>query len=209
MSSWVGLFAAVWFARDAHLIEETGRRKRDQGHQRSADAPPPERPSWKRWASRDNPTRVCTVPSTGRGAEGHSYAGVAAGPVGMDDVDGAGDARQSGWERVDLFSARPGRTGSRFDQTVALPIDAPDALDATIRTLVLRLRALPELVDLGRRSASYRLRLERTLAEAIRARARLKDGSHGECTVCSAPISLTLLTEKPWSSACLHCALDI
>ncbi|MBF4766735.1 hypothetical protein ISU10_03015 [Nocardioides agariphilus] len=127
----------------------------------------------------------------------------------MDDVDGAGDARQSGWERVDLFSARPGRTGSRFDQTVALPIDAPDALDATIRTLVLRLRALPELVDLGRRSASYRLRLERTLAEAIRARARLKDGSHGECTVCSAPISLTLLTEKPWSSACLHCALDI
>ena len=163
MSSWVGLFAAVWFARDAHLIEETGRRKHDQRHQQSAGVPPPERTSWKRWASRDKTARVCTVPSTGRGAEAHSYAGVAAGPVGMDRVDGAADARESGWERVDL----------------------------------------------GRRSAPYRLQLERTLAEAIRARARLKDGSYGECTVCSAPISLTLLNEKPWSSTCPPCALDI
>ena len=209
MSSWVGLFAAVWFGRDAHRIEETGQGKRDQQHKQGAGLHPPERTSWKRWASRDETPRVCTMPSTGRDAEEHSYANVAAGPDGVDGVDGAVDARDSGWERVDLFSARPGRTGSRFDQTVALAFDAPDTLDATIRTLALRLRALPELVDLGRRSAPYRLQLERTLTEAIRARARLRDGSYGECTVCSAPISLTLLTEKPWSSTCLDCALDI
>lgn len=209
MSSWVGLFAQIWFARDAHRIEETGRRKRAQQHKQGAGAHPSERTSWKRWASRDETPRICTVPSNRRVAEEHSNADVADVPDGVDGVDGPRDATESGWERVDLFSARPDRTGSRFDQTLALPIDAPNALDATIRTLGLRLRALPKLVDLGRRSAPYRLQLERTLAEAIRARARLKDGSYGECTVCSSPISLTLLTEKPWSSACIHCSVDI
>jgi hypothetical protein len=110
---------------------------------------------------------------------------------------------------VDLFLARPDRAGSRFDQTVALPIDAPCALEATIRVLMLRLKALPELHELGSRSAPYRVQLERTLGEAICARTRLADGSYGACTVCSAPISLAVLTEKPWSPRCIHCALDI
>jgi hypothetical protein len=184
MSSWVGLFAAVWFARDAHRIDEIGRRKRDQQHSQGAALHPPELTTWKRWASRDAIPRVCTVASNRRVAEEHADADAdadadvatgPAGPVGVGGVECPGDASESGWERVDLFSARPGRTGSLFDQTVALPTYAPDALDATIRTLVLRLRALPELVDLGR-PAPYRLRLERTLAEAICARARLRDG---------------------------------
>lgn len=187
MSSWVGLFAAVWFARDDHRIEDTSRMTRDQQHKQRADVYPPERPSWKRWTSRDETPRVCTVPSTG----GHA------------------DARDTGWDRVDLLSARPDSTDSRLDQTVALPFDAPDALDATIRALVIRLGSLPDLVDLGRRSAPYRLQLQRTLTDAIRARARLRDGSFGECTTCSAPISVPLLAEKPWSSTCLHCALEI
>jgi RNA polymerase-binding transcription factor DksA len=74
---------------------------------------------------------------------------------------------------------------------------------------MLRLRALPELHDLGRRSGPYRLQLERTLAEVMSARTRLADGSYGQCTACSAPISLAVLTEKPWSPTCIHCALDI
>ncbi len=224
MSSWVGLFADVWFARDARPIEETARDKRDHPHEQGAGAPPPVRTSRKRSVSRDEAAQVSRAPRTGRVDEepsnadpehdGHGVGGVNGGldgglDDGLDDGDAPGDTRVAGWERVDLFPARPDRTGSRFDETVALPIDAPDALDTTIRALVLRLRALPELRDLGRRSASYRLHLERTLAQAIGARARLRDGSYGTCMVCSAPISLTLLTVKPWSSACIHCALDI
>jgi hypothetical protein len=180
-SNWAGLFAAVWFARDLHQIEKTARFEYDE--------------------QLDRPASSGSEPG-GRRRTGRSVPD-------LDGMVGSDGDTDSPWARVDLFPTRPARTGSRFDQTVALPIDAPRALDATIKALELRLRALPDRNDLSRRSASYRVQLERTRAEAISAKTRVADGSYGLCTVCSAPISLAVLSEKPWSPTCIHCALDI
>lgn len=114
-----------------------------------------------------------------------------------------------GWDRVDLFAPVPARTSSRFDDTVAWPVNTPRLLDATIDTVARRLRALPEPHDLGRRSFHYRAQLERTLRDARHARARLDEGTYGTCTDCAAPISLPTLTEKPWASMCAWCAAAI
>ena len=125
----------------------------------------------------------------------------------------AGDERRrdrSGdWERVDLFMPAPEKTGRRFDDTVAWPLDTRRLLYTTIDTVARRLRALPEPHDLGRRSARYRAQLQLTLRDARQALARLDEGTYGTCIECASPISLATLTEKPWASVCAWCAADV
>jgi DnaK suppressor protein len=206
-SSWLGLFAALWFASDARRIEETAQLERQEQLGRAVRSDfQPKRRNRRQAMSRSGGSPAYRDPghrSTRRDADAQRSAKAAA-----ESHQASLEADRSA-QRVDLFPTRPGRTGSRFDSTAASPIDAPGALEDTIRALLLRLMALPELHLLGRRSALYRAQLERTLAEAISARARLADGSYGHCTVCSAPISLALLSVKPWSPVCIHCALDI
>jgi hypothetical protein len=220
-SNWAGLFAAIWFARDLHQTEKTARFEYDEQLDRATSSGREPRGRRRkrlvsRFASVPDSTDLSTgrrsdeQPNTAAGADSHeTWHRTGRSVPDRDGMVGSDGDTDSPWARVDLFPTRPARTGSRFDQTLALPIDAPRALDATIKALELRLRALPERHDLSRRSASYRVQLERTRAEAISAKTRLADGSYGLCTVCSAPISLAVLSEKPWSPTCIHCALDI
>ena len=163
-SSWVGLFPAVWFARNAHRIEETARLEHDEQLGRRARSRRPSRRRNRRRfvaTSGDFPDPITSSRRTITGAgeprradaeaESDEVLPVAARSV-QPELDDLGELEAHGpsrCERVDLFPARPARTDSRFDQTVALPIDAPHALDATIRALVLRLRALPDLHELA------------------------------------------------------------
>lgn len=110
---------------------------------------------------------------------------------------------------LDLFPARTAKPGSRFDDTVALPLDAPGRLDAAVRAAGLRLRALPEPRELGHRTIAYRAQLEQIIRDAVQAQARLVAGTYGTCVECSSPISLAVLTERPWTPLCVYCALDI
>lgn len=112
------------------------------------------------------------------------------------------------WFDLDLF-APTSKPGSRFDDTVALPIDAPRRLDAVAAAAGLRLRALPEPHELGERTLRYRERLQRVLHDAATATARLAAGTYGSCLDCSSPISLAILTQRPWAPRCVSCALDI
>ena len=118
-------------------------------------------------------------------------------------------ARTGGWSRVDLFTPALPKTGSRFDDTVAWPVDLPRRLEATIDTARRRLRAMPDPRDLGRRSLHYRAQLQRTLRDARHALARLDEGTYGTCTDCASPISLAALAETPWASVCAWCAADL
>lgn len=118
-------------------------------------------------------------------------------------------APDHGWYAVDLFGSTPPRAGSRFDDTVALPIDTPRRLEEIIEAATLRLRALPEPDDLGPRTIAYRGRLQQIIRDATQARTRLAAGTYGDCTECAAPISLALLTQRPWTRLCVYCALDI
>jgi hypothetical protein len=113
------------------------------------------------------------------------------------------------WYKVDLFPTATGRNGSRFDDTVAFPIDTPQRLDAAVRAADLRLRALPEAEDLGRSAVAYQTRLQQVRYDAEEARARLATGSYGTCLTCGDPISFALLTERPWRRSCVYCDLDI
>lgn len=113
------------------------------------------------------------------------------------------------WFELDLFPPRRGRTGSRFDDTVALPVDAPQRLDAIVRAADLRLRALPPVSELGHRTIAYRARLQQISRDAARARARLADGTYGECLTCAKSISLAVLMDRPWARQCTYCELDI
>lgn len=112
------------------------------------------------------------------------------------------------WFDLDLF-APTSEPGSRFDDTVALPIDAPRRLDAVAAAAGLRLRALPEPHELGERTIRYRERLQQVLHDAATATARLAAGTYGSCRDCSSPISLAILTQRPWAPRCVYCALDI
>lgn len=112
------------------------------------------------------------------------------------------------WFEVDLF-APPRKRGSRFDDTVALPIDAPGRLEAVAAAASMRLRALPEPHELGERTIRYRDRLQHVLRDAAAATARLAAGTYGACLDCAEPISLALLTQRPWAPRCVYCALDI
>jgi hypothetical protein len=184
-SSWVGLFASVWFARDAHRVSDDHRV--EPTHNR------PVAPRHPINASRGSKRRQPTKSHDGKSG------------------DASVERFRSGtnWERVDLYVRRPKKSGSRFDGTVALPVDAPRILEDTVQALSLRLLALPPMSDLNRRSAQYRAQVERTLAEVRSAQTRLRAGSYGLCESCSSPISLARLTDKPWSQTCIKCALGI
>ena len=129
----------------------------------------------------------------------------------LDEVDTVLDGGDEpvAWFQVDLFGAPPTTPGSRFDQTVAVPVDAPQRLDAVIRAAGLRLLALPDPQHLGHRSVAYRARLQQVMREAAQARCRLATGTYGSCLDCDGPISLARLTERPWARSCAGCALDI
>jgi hypothetical protein len=118
-------------------------------------------------------------------------------------ADLAGTAVDDGRDLVARTLARP---GSRFDDTVAQPVDTPRRLDDIIRSAGLRLRALR---DLDHRMIAYRARLQQIMRETAQARARLAAGTYGTCVECADPISLALLTERPWARTCVYCALDI
>jgi hypothetical protein len=108
-----------------------------------------------------------------------------------------------------LRSPIAGRRGSRFDDTVALPVDAPRRLDDIIRSAADRLRLMPPSPALDHRGIQVREQLRRTMREATQARIRLATGAYGTCTECEGPISLTLLIDRPWTPLCIYCALDI
>lgn len=110
------------------------------------------------------------------------------------------------WARVDLYAPAPAGEACLLDDTVAVPLDAPGRLEATIDTVARRLRALPEPHELGRRSIGYRSQLLRMLRQARHARARLDEGTYGTCLTCAAPIALSTLIEKPWTPTCARCA---
>jgi hypothetical protein len=108
-----------------------------------------------------------------------------------------------------LRSPLAGRPGSRFDDTIALPVDAPRRLDGIIRSAGDRLRLMPESAGLDHRSSQEREQLRRIMREAAQARIRLATGAYGTCSECHGPISLTVLIDRPWTPRCIYCALDI
>ena len=110
---------------------------------------------------------------------------------------------------VDLFPTPRSRVGPRFDDTVGLPIDTPRRLDAVVHAASSRLRALPAPAELSHRTLAYRARLQQILREAVSAQRRLDAGSYGRCLTCTGPISLALLTERPWRQRCVYCDLDL
>ena len=110
---------------------------------------------------------------------------------------------------LDLFPTRSAKPGLRFDDTVALPLDTPGRLDAVVRAAGLRLRALPEPRDLDHRTVAHRAQLQQIIRDAVQAQGRLVAGTYGTCVECASPISLAVLTERPWTPLCVYCALDI
>lgn len=113
------------------------------------------------------------------------------------------------WFEVDLFPPARVRAGSRFDDTVALPIDAPRRLAAIEQAAELRLRALPPVTELGHRPLRYRRRLQQLSLDAAQARARLDEGTYGACLSCAEDIALAVLIDRPWVRQCTRCELDI
>lgn len=113
------------------------------------------------------------------------------------------------WYAMELFPASVAPAGHRFDDTVALPVDTPRRLENVVLATELRLRALPDPHDLGRRAATHRARLEQVRADAVAAQARLVAGTYGTCLDCGGAVSLAALTQRPWTRTCVDCALDI
>jgi hypothetical protein len=99
--------------------------------------------------------------------------------------------------------------GPRFDDTVAVPIDAAQRLEEFIRDGGRALRAMPPPTHLSSRMLSHRAHLQRVLREAASARVRLARGTYGTCTTCAGPISLAYLRRRPWTPCCIYCDLDI
>lgn len=99
--------------------------------------------------------------------------------------------------------------GTRFDGTVALPIDAADRLERIIRGTRDQLREVPDPGVTRHRAVALRVQLERRLQASLCAQQRLAAGTYGVCVDCAAPVSLTLLLRQPWTPRCIHCALDI
>lgn len=189
--SWVAMFAVVWLRRNSNdLLDAQPRPPRTK---QLSPAP----------ARRDGEARGAGGPDPGSAEPvrvSHESRPVPARSPLPEDTD---------WLAVDLFP-RPGtRMGPRFDATVAHPVDAPQRLDAALRAVGARLRALPESHDLSRRSLAYRARLEQIRRDALAARARLAAGSYGSCETCTRPVSLARLEERPWARRCVYCELGI
>jgi hypothetical protein len=129
--SWIGLFAAVWSARNAvHAADK-----------RDTSAPP------RRHFGRDKDgadgnrdddrTRTPVVDDCNdRRPQIHHDNGPS--PTSPNLVHGGRDRID-----VDLFPGTSARAGSRLDDTAAHPIDTPRRLDATIDAVGWRLRTLP------------------------------------------------------------------
>ena len=117
--------------------------------------------------------------------------------------------RTVSWIEQEPFAPSGPRIGTRFDETVALPIDAPGRLEAIVHAAEHRLRALPPAADLGHRTIAYRARLQQIAREAAQARRRLADGTYGLCLTCTDHIPLAVLHDRPWARQCTYCALDI
>lgn len=49
-------------------------------------------------------------------------------------------------------------------------------------------------------------RLQATLAEVVRAQAKLTEGTHGTCDACGGPIAAARLEAMPWATRCVACA---
>ncbi len=113
------------------------------------------------------------------------------------------------WYEMELFPSSVTPAGHRFDDTVALPVDTPHRLEHAVLAAEMRLRVLPEPHELSSRTAAHRARLEQVRAEAVEAQARLAAGTYGTCLDCGGPIALAALTQRPWTRACVDCALDI
>jgi RNA polymerase-binding transcription factor DksA len=98
------------------------------------------------------------------------------------------DTRTGGaapWIEQAPFAPSQPRIGSRFDETVAQPIDAPRRLEAIVHAA------------------------EQLAREATQARRRLTDGTYGLCLTCTDHIPLAVLHDRPWARQCTYCALDI
>jgi DnaK suppressor protein len=50
-------------------------------------------------------------------------------------------------------------------------------------------------------------RLQETLAEVVRAEAKMSDGSYGRCDVCGRPIAAGRLEALPWATRCVEDAV--
>lgn len=203
---WTARFAALWFNRkDLHPDRLDPDGDRPQPSQRRARQRRPSLDDGQPQGGRPltgEPTRCAergATQPTGTEYETEDEIG----------SDGVGVVRDASSTELELFPPTTARAGSRFDDTVAYPIDTPQRLDAIIRTAGRRLRALPELRDLGHRTIAYRARLQQVMREAAQARARLADGTYGACHTCSDPISFARLAERPWARRCIYCELDI
>lgn len=226
-SSWVGIFATIWFAREEPQIDDDRRPAESQRRRR-------------RWGRRRQ-----EAPDGGAGnlesvvhkpreiARRHAFTGAWRRPLTLpesrqrparavvESLDVAGthlrpfsapipvDRKAASLAHVDLFPVPHESLGSVPDDLAASPVDAPQRLEALTRSLRLRLLALPGPLALGHRSIAYRGRLERALADAELAVARLTDGTYGQCANCAAPIRYNTLASKPWTGKCAHCALDL
>lgn len=93
--------------------------------------------------------------------------------------------RAVSWIEQEPFAPSGRRIGTRFDETVALPTDAPARLEAIVHAA------------------------EQLAREAAQARRRLADGTYGLCLTCTDHIPLAVLHDRPWARQCTYCALDI
>jgi len=226
-SSWVGIFATIWFAREKPQINEDrrpaesqrrrplwGRRRQEASdggagnlgivlHQpRHIVRPHAFTGAWRRpLTKQESPHRPAKAV-----VESPDVAGTQLRPISTAvPVDRKADSSA----HVDLFPMPPESLDSVPDNLTASPVDAPQRLEDLTRSLRLRLLALPAPLELGHRSIAYRGRLERALADAELAVTRLADGTFGQCANCASPIPYNTLAGKPWTERCAHCALDL
>lgn len=209
--SWPALFITIWLGRDtysandepnadlAHLRKNTPPRLRRRG--RRARITRADR-AWLAAQATDT-----ALPARTDGAGTGTDEALA--PDHDEAVRGRHRGAETPWFELDLFPTRRGRAGSRFDDTKALPIDAPQRLDAIVHAAELRLLALPPVAELGHRTIAYRARLQQISRDASEARRRLAEGTYGACLTCTGDISLAVLTDRPWVRQCTYCELDI
>jgi len=51
-------------------------------------------------------------------------------------------------------------------------------------------------------------RLQRTLAEVVRAQQKLTEDSYGRCDTCGEPVGQDRLEAMPWATRCIACAAN-
>lgn len=81
---------------------------------------------------------------------------------------------------VELFPPPP-RDGSRFDDTIALPMHAPRRLEQALALVASRLAELPTAAAPTHRTISYRSQLAQIHHDVKEALFRLRAGAYGTC----------------------------